>query len=300
MSEVLEASKPGWRPDPSGRYEWRYWDNGWTNRVANSARPGHEGPAPVAPTADGDPPPDAAPSAPPPPAEPTSPAAPAPTTAPAAVPAVRTFPTAHDGSSGTTWDAPYVPTGTKPADPESSPGGLRAVFAKVTGFVRSFWEQPESYHSPKAGPEVPPHPKEHELAPPPNYGRAGLVMLAACGVATGAYLPWISGSIELIPFERTGYEQGQAWGFTWAAAAFAVAALLGVRHKVFGWITMGMSVVVAALVAHRLLDVHDTVGTMNRAAGVDANVGIGLWIMLAAAGIGLVASFRLDGPAQIS
>ena len=39
MSEVLEATTPGWRPDPSGRYEWRYWDGGWTNRVANSARP---------------------------------------------------------------------------------------------------------------------------------------------------------------------------------------------------------------------------------------------------------------------
>src|SRR5215470_4627907 len=37
MSDLLEQELPGWRPDPSGRYEWRYWDGGWTNRVANSA-----------------------------------------------------------------------------------------------------------------------------------------------------------------------------------------------------------------------------------------------------------------------
>ena len=38
MSDLLEQTMPGWRRDPSGRYEWRWWDgNGWTNRVANSA-----------------------------------------------------------------------------------------------------------------------------------------------------------------------------------------------------------------------------------------------------------------------
>ena len=33
MSSVVEVEAKGWRPDPSGRYEWRYWDGGWTNRV---------------------------------------------------------------------------------------------------------------------------------------------------------------------------------------------------------------------------------------------------------------------------
>ena len=37
MSQVTTPTEPGWLPDPSGRYEWRYWDGGWTNRVANSA-----------------------------------------------------------------------------------------------------------------------------------------------------------------------------------------------------------------------------------------------------------------------
>ena len=42
MSQVTTPTEPGWLPDPSGRYEWRYWDGGWTNRVANS-RPREQG-----------------------------------------------------------------------------------------------------------------------------------------------------------------------------------------------------------------------------------------------------------------
>src|SRR3954470_11704100 len=48
MSQVTTPTQPGWLPDPSGRYEWRYWDGGWTNRVANSTPAGGE-PAAVAP-----------------------------------------------------------------------------------------------------------------------------------------------------------------------------------------------------------------------------------------------------------
>ena len=36
MDSVVEALTKGWHRDPSDRYEWRYWDGGWTNRVANS------------------------------------------------------------------------------------------------------------------------------------------------------------------------------------------------------------------------------------------------------------------------
>ncbi len=46
MSQVTTPTEPGWLPDPSGRYEWRYWDGGWTNRVANSA-PDEAAPAPA-------------------------------------------------------------------------------------------------------------------------------------------------------------------------------------------------------------------------------------------------------------
>src|SRR6478736_5330025 len=48
MSQVTTPTQPGWLPDPSGRYEWRYWDGGWTNRVANSTPTGAE-PAAAAP-----------------------------------------------------------------------------------------------------------------------------------------------------------------------------------------------------------------------------------------------------------
>ena len=43
--------------------------------------------------------------------------------------------------------------------------------------------------------------------------------LAACGIGVGAYLPWLSGTIDAIPFERSGFELGKASGFTWLAAA---------------------------------------------------------------------------------
>ena len=47
MSQVATSTEPGWRPDPSGRYEWRYWDGGWTNRVANSDAPRRRSPSEV-------------------------------------------------------------------------------------------------------------------------------------------------------------------------------------------------------------------------------------------------------------
>lgn len=343
MSDLLEQAAPGWRPDPSGRYEWRYWDGGWTNRVANSApAPGPDSsspttsspapatpavpsapvatssPAPAAPVATapvGDPfaalrtprsapepaviPEVAAPAVPesavP---EPLVPEPAPPTTATAAFAPVWTFPTSHDGSSGTAFDGPYSPDG-----PETSTRARRekatGILGSVTSFFRSFWEQEESYHSPNAGVQLPPHPKEASLKPLPNYGRAGLVMLAACGVAIGAYLPWITYRVGGVTQELSGYRLGHATGFLLAAAAFAIAAVLGARRRVMGWVTMGMSVVVAGLVAHRLLDIHDQVMSFNSHPAVEADIGIGLWVMLVAAAIGLIAAFRLDTPTEI-
>lgn len=391
MSDVLESTMPGWRPDPSGRFEWRYFDGGWTNRVANStpAEPGTPAQPPTSDAASAEPPthqgeaavemtdaafafgplPDPSPSTPevatvpparaaapepvsdstlasPPPVPAPAPAAaaapapraaaaapavaprpmvaaapesevtgpfaalrvprgeaptePAPPPAPLAatappVPMVATTPIRHDGSSGTVWDAPYVPPGT-PVQPASDERNLAAKsVGGIMGFIRSFWEQEESYHSPNAGVALPPHPKHDQLAPPPNYARAGLVMLAALGVAVGAYLPWISGTFGVSPFERTGYQLGHAWGFTWVAAAFAISAMLATKRRAMGWVTMGLAVVVAGLVARQLLLVHDQVGDLNSGPTINVNVGVGLWIMLASAAIGLVAAFRFDG-----
>ncbi len=214
---------------------------------------------------------------------------------------MRTYPSAHDGTSGSKWDGPYVPEAAPAiASPERRQAGpVGRAAAAVAAFFRSFWEQEESYHSPSAGVDVPPHPKRNALAPLPNYGRAGLVTLAAIGVAVGAYLPWITYRIDDITHHRTGDELGVAAGFVLAAAAFSIAALLGARHRVMGWATMGMSVVVAAMVAIRLLEVHDQVVQLNSGPTMSAEVGIGMWVMLAAAVIGLVAAFRLDTPADL-
>jgi len=360
MSDLLEQTTPGWRRDPSGRYEWRWWDgNAWTNRVANSATsttaaPAPESsPSPQVPTAAAAAAVAAVPQG---PSGPSSPPASfvgaAPADAPSAAPAVphpgpvfsepvadpfaalraprnstpmqvsehepvplgaeqlsaaqspsdvRTTPSAHDGTTGTKWDGPFVPEASPSITvPERrSAGPVRRVVAAVGAFFRSFRDQEESYHSPNAGPEMPPHPKEQSLQPPPNYGRAGLVMLAALGVAVGAYLPWITYRIDDITGQRTGQDLGAALGFVLAALAFSIAAVLGARHRVMGWVTMGAALVVAAMVAIRLIDVHDQVVQLNQGPTVTAEVGTGLWVMLAASAIGLVAAFRLDTPAEI-
>ena len=212
-----------------------------------------------------------------------------------------TFPTSHDGSSGTKYDGPYVPDQpagtTKPTSDDVRRAGF---FGAVGRFFRSFWEEEESYHSPKAGVQLPPHPRQSALAPPPNYGRAGLVMLAAGGVAIGAYLPWITYRVGGVTQQFSGYRLGHSTGFLLAAAAFALAALLGARHRVMGWVTMAMSLVVAGLVSRQLLETHDQVMRLNRSIAVDANLGVGLWVMLVAAAIGLIAAFRLETPREIS
>src|SRR5262245_5973912 len=181
MSDLLEQELPGWRPDPSGRYEWRYWDGGWTNRVANSARPAPEAATPTDAAADGpgvattddpvEPSPGAstvrpvaveprvaptdeppAPTASPSPTAapvlqvPPVPPSPTPRAAAAASSSVFTFPTSHDGSSGTIYDGPYVPdqpAGTRPTATDDA--RRKGVFAAIGRFFRSFSEEEESY-----------------------------------------------------------------------------------------------------------------------------------------------------------
>ena len=166
------------------------------------------------------------------------------------------------------------------------------------GWFRSFNDQPESYHSPKAGSDLPPRPQQISIlaATPANYGRAGLVALASFGVALGAYLPWLSGTIDGLPFERTGLQLGHSWGFTWLAGALALAAILGVRLSPLRWVNMALAIVTAALAARELVDIHELVTNMNAAAVVKADVGIGLWIMLVSAAGALIASFRIGTP----
>jgi hypothetical protein len=191
---------------------------------------------------------------------------------------------------------PQYPPAPRPA-PES-PAPPKGLWGAIVKWCRSFADEPESYHSPRAGVALPPHPQQNSVlaSSPANYGRAGLVALAACGLGVGAYLPWLSGTIDALPFERTGFELGKAWGFTWLAAAVALSALLGVRMRPLRWANVALAAVAAALTARELIDVHDLVNSMNAAAVVRADVGIGLWIMLVSAAGALVASCRIGTP----
>jgi hypothetical protein len=285
MRQVETTTEPGWRPDPSGRFDWRYWDGGWTNRVANAGAP----PAPAAGPGPG--PAAAAPTA----APPGTPAPPAPTiptvTAPLPVPAGPTTPAADTMAPPV---EPFGPDVRSTLAPATTPARRRRTpWVWAVGFVRSFADQPESYHSDHTAPELPPDPRgEHIVARPGNYGHAGLVALAACGIGGGAYLPWLAGTLDGIPFSRTGFDLGHGWGYTVGAVALALSALLSVQMRVLRWLTMGLALVLAGLVTRDLINTYDAMQKMNLVPRVEANVAMGLWIMVISAAIAMIASVR--------
>ncbi len=305
MSQVTTPTQPGWLPDPSGRYEWRYWDGGWTNRVANSTPTGAE-PAAVAPAPP--PPPDPAPHA------PASAPAPAPTPAPpeaaaptvAAAAAVAVAPVAEPAAPLTARDAvPRVPFGTDPEPTTAIAAPTRKMrrtpWAVIIGFFKSFADQPESYHSELAREPLPPdHRGERLVATAPgNYGHAMIVALAAVGIVIGAYLPWVSGTIGLAKFHRSGFDNGLGLGYCIGAMALACSALLSVRMRAFRWLTVILSFVIAGFVVRDVLHSYDVMQNMNRFTSVDADVGWGLWIMIVAAAIAMIGSVRLSEDAKI-
>jgi hypothetical protein len=304
MSQVTTPTEPGWLPDPSGRYEWRYWDGGWTNRVANSA-PNEAAPAPVgaAPVAP-------APVVPAPVATAPSPAAiavaPQPTPSLTAAPAAASV--AEITQVLTARDAvPRVPFGT---DPEPSPEAVaaappkkhrRAPWVVVVEFFRSFANQPESYHSELARQPLPPDPRGERLVAtaPGNYGHAMIVAFAAVGIVVGAYLPWVSGTIGLATFHRSGFDDGLGLGYSIGAMALALSAILSVQMRAFRWLTVILSFVIAGFVVRDVLHSYDVMQNMNRYRTVDANVGWGLWIMIVAAAIAMIGSVRLSEDEKI-
>jgi hypothetical protein len=285
MSQVVTPTEAGWRPDPSGRYEWRYWDDGWTNRVANSAPTGT---APsTAPTSDAAP-------APPIPTPAPDPAPAAPATAEAAVAAVA----ASQPSRDTVARAPFgEDTGpvAAPAAPTAPARRRRTPWVVIVDFLKSFADEPESYHSDLAREPLPSsHRGEQMVNAPGNYGRAGLTALAACGIVAGAYLPWLSGTIGISHFQRTGFDDGLGLGYGIGAAALAISALLSVRMRVFRWLTVVLSFVIAGFVVRDLLNTYDAMQKMNQVRAVSANVGWGLWMMIISAAIAMIASVRLS------
>jgi hypothetical protein len=274
MSQVATSVEPGWRPDPSGRFEWRYWDGGWTNRVANSAPADALAPAAANPT------PALAPPAPQPASEPQTAA---------------TEPVARVEPFG------VATTTTAPAVPPAPVRQRRRPWVVVVDFFRSFADQPESYHNPHARDPIPSDGRHESMmvAAPGNYGHAAFVALAACGIAAGAYLPWLTGTIGIASFHRSGFDQGLGLGYCIGAMALAVSALLSVRMRVFKWLTMALALVLAGFVVRDLLDSYDGMQTMNAARSVDANVGMGLWIMIVSVAIAMIASVRLSEDQKI-
>lgn len=294
MSQVTTPTQPGWLPDPSGRYEWRYWDGGWTNRVANSA-PSAE---PIA-------------VAPPPATEPAPlPTAPVDTAAiaAAAFAAVPVAPPSDATAALTARDAvPRVPFGTDPppgteATVAAPPRKRRRTpWAVVVAFFRSFADQPESYHSALAREPLPPDPRGERMVgtAPGNYGHAMIVALAAVGIVAGAYLPWVSGTIGLAQFHRSGFDDGLGIGYCIGALALAISALLSVRMRAFRWLTIILSFVIAGFVVRDVLHSYDVMQNMNRYRSVDADVGWGLWIMIVAAAIAMIGAVRLSEDEKI-
>jgi hypothetical protein len=138
------------------------------------------------------------------------------------------------------------------------------------------------------------------LGPAPgNYGQAGIVAVAAAGIVIGAYLPWLSGTIGIAGFARSGFDQGLGGGYTIGALALGISALLSVRMRAFRWLSVVLAFVIAGFVVRDLLDSYDAMQTMNAARAVDANVGTGLWIMIVSAAIAMIAAVRLSEAQKI-
>ncbi len=81
--------------------------------------------------------------------------------------------------------------------------------------------------------------------------------------------------------------------------ALAISALLSVHMRVFKWLTMTLAFVLAGFVTRDLLNTYDAMQTMNQARSVDANVGMGLWIMIVSAAVAMIASVRLSEDQKI-
>ena len=126
---------------------------------------------------------------------------------------------------------------------------------------------------------------------PANYGRAGIVALAACGVAIGSFLPWLSGTIDGIPFERTGFQENHGWSFTIASGSRSCARRCSPSASGARWVAMGMALVLAGLTFRDLVHFHDIVVTMNASATNSVDLGTGMCDHGGCAIVALVASF---------
>jgi hypothetical protein len=199
---------------------------------------------------------------------------------------------------------PRVPFGT---DPEPAPAAApprkqrRTPWAVIIDFVRSFANEPESYHSALAREPLPSDPRGERMVgtAPGNYGHAMIVALAAVGIVVGAYLPWVTGTISLAKFGRSGFDYGSGIGYCIGAMALACSALLSVRMRPFRWLTIILSFVIAGFVVKDVLHSYDVMQEMNGFRSVDAEMGWGLWIMIVASAIAMIGAVRLSEDEKI-
>jgi hypothetical protein len=126
-----------------------------------------------------------------------------------------------------------------------------------------------------------------------------IVALAAVGIVAGAYLPWVSGTIGLARFHRSGFDDGLGVGYCIGALALAISALLSVQMRPFRWLTIILSFVIAGFVVRDVLHSYDVMQNMNRYRTVDAGVGWGLWIMIVASAIAMIGAVRLSEDEKI-
>ena len=82
--------------------------------------------------------------------------------------------------------------------------------------------------------------------------------------------------------------------------ALAISALLSVRMRVFRWLTVVLSFVLAGFVVRDVLHSYDAMQTMNTSRAVDANVGWGLWVLIVAVSIAMIGAVRLSEDEKIN
>ena len=255
MGDAATIVEPGWHPDPLGRHDWRYWDGGWTSRVADS-RPRRDAPPSYEPGA-----------------------------LPAPIAGARP-PDGRSGRSAEQYAAPPVPPVTRADDGWAS---------TESSLLLAPPPAPVKVRPERRNREQPRRPVESLIVGerPGSYAGAMLVVVAAFGIGVGASLPWVSGSLNFVTFRQTGFDSGDGWYFVYGAVVLGVAALLAGQLRPARLLPLALSLTLAGFVIHEILKTNDLVSTINRGANGRLDVGVGLWLMAGSALIAAIESLRL-------
>ncbi len=310
MSIPQQVLEPGWHPDPFGRHDWRYWDGTWTNHVADAA------------TAPSDPePPGAAKAQEPQPAPDPDPE-PGPFselqafdhatafTAPdlGAPPAGLEEATGFDSSLG----EHLIPAEVPAPEPDVAMDGLPSIVSRGAVAVApvatddedvvappSRWRRRKQLAPQHAIPGLVLAPEHHPVALPGyanpiNFGRAGIVMLAAFAVAASAYLPWMTSTIGQFHYEQTGMETGHGWYFVVGGGALAIFALVAARFRLLRLAPLGVAIAMFATASSELVSTVDRADDLSTSAiGTQIHLGAGMFALMGFTALAVLASLRL-------